>query len=193
MIKNFLFCISIFFILVACKGYKEEYNKITFSSQFFKKEKSIHLTLVNNTYDDFIVLVPSIISFKTKGSNYDKRLDFNPVEAHLVATNNVKYEIEMDSICKKVNNIYNINDAESKKYFPTATLIKKNEKMILKYVLNGNLVPNQIYTSKLMRMRDILNIPYNIEIIKNMLDYRKLDRTKIYLDDFFVKDSLEIK
>jgi cupin superfamily acireductone dioxygenase involved in methionine salvage len=80
-----------------------------------------------------------------------------------------------------------------RKYFPTAILIKKKEKKRLDYRLNNDFVTDRIYKSKFFKMRDVLNISQNIDILKKMVDYRQNDHYKIYIDDFNIKDSLQVK
>jgi len=181
----FFLCI----IVISCKDFNKQNDKIFFSAKFIKSEKKIELTLKNKTQEDFIVLIPKIIGFKISNPNYEKKIENNIIKASLMNNlDNSKYHAEMETIYKKIRDKNDFYDN-----FPTAILINKNDNLLLEYRVKGKLISNQIYKSKTFKMRDVLNVPYNVEIVENILNYRKSDGLKIYLDDFVIEDSLIIR
>ena len=179
----------IFITIISCCNKKND--TVELSYKFKKEEKKLELLLYNNTQEDFIVLIPRTISFTGNSSSTgDKTLDSKNPEATLSKEEQTNISRQMTQIESVLNPDTLMND---RKYFPTAILIKKKEKKRLDYRLNNDFVTDRIYKSKFFKMRDVLNISQNIDILKKMVDYRQNDHYKIYIDDFNIKDSLQVK
>jgi hypothetical protein len=166
-------------------------GKIELSYSFEKKEKKINLVLQNNTNEDFIVIVPKTLAFfNSKHSGDEKLEEYKDLNAKILNKENTVFSKQIDSINSSLIPSALPNTMES---FPTAVLVKKKEKKQLEYKFNNNFTLNKEYKSSFSKMRDILNIPYNLEMVKKMLECRKDDQYKIYLDDFVIRDSIKVK
>lgn len=192
--KYLLLIIPIGLIVTSCKYSCKENDQVSFSAKFIKNEKKIEMKLENSTPEDFLVIIPRAIGLKNQAIVVDPETGSKIIEAYLTTNlKKTKYSMEMDTIYDKVDQKNGFSNDSSKQTFLDAVLIKKNEKILLNYKVDSDLIPNQIYKWRLFKMRDVLNVPYNIDIIRQLLEYRKSDGIKIYLDDFNVKDSLIIK
>lgn len=176
---------------IACNKNSSSSDKIELSYSLENKEKKINLVLYNNTDEDFIVIISKTLSFDSKHSASEKLEEYKPLDADLLSQENTSFSKQIDSINLSLNPDTSPNDI--KHSFPTAVLVKKKEKKQLEYKFNNNFTLNKEYKSSFSKMRDILNIPYNLEMIKKMLECRKDGQYKIYLDDFVIKDSIKVK
>ncbi|REC49018.1 hypothetical protein [Chryseobacterium pennipullorum] len=166
-------------------------DKIELSYSFEKKEKKINLVLFNNTNEDFIVIISKTFNFDSKHSGSEKLEEYTSLNADLSNPENTVFSKQIDSINLSLNPSASPEDMKAS--FPTAVLVKKKEKKQLEYKFNNNFTVNREYKTSFGKMRDILNIPYNLEMLKKMLECRQDDQYKIYLDDFAIKDSIKVK
>lgn len=176
-------------LMIACKD--NNTDKIELSYSFEKKEKKISLTLRNNTNEDFLVIISKSFNFDGKHSGNEKLEEYKPLDAHLLNQENTVFSKQIDSINLSMNPSASPEDI--KDYFPTAILVKKKEQKKLDYKFNNNFTVNKEYKTSFSKMRDLLNTPYNLEMLKKMLECRKDEQYKIYLDDFVIKDSIKVK
>lgn len=176
-------------ILTACGN--SHNDAVELSYEYKKDEKKLEVSFYNDTQEDFIVLVPKVLSFKGDSfSKSDKALDSKKPEAILSNGEKTTISHEMEQVRSLLSSDSLMID---RKYFPTAILLKKNEKKVLDYNFNNDFISGRTYKSDFFKMRDVLNIPQNLDIIKKMTEYRQNDHYKIYIDDFNIKDSLKVK
>ncbi|MGL6128493.1 hypothetical protein [Chryseobacterium artocarpi] len=189
--KLFKQLIVLSFLLCVISCTKNDRDKVELSYSFEKKENKINLILHNNTNEDFLVIISKTLNFDGKHSGSEKLEENRPVNAHLVNQEQTVFSKQIDSINSSLNPSASPNDI--RKLFPTAIYVKKKSTKQLEYKFNNNFVLNKEYKTSFSKMRDILNTPYNLEMLQKMLECRKDEQYKIYLDDFVIKDSIKVK
>ena len=175
--------------IISCT--KNDRDKVELSYSFEKKENKINLMLHNNTNEDFLIIISKALNFDGKHSGSEKLEENRPVNAYLVNQEQTVFSKQIDSINSSLNPSASPNDIKT--LFPTAVFVKKKSTKQLEYTFNNNFVLNKEYKTSFSKMRDILNTPYNLEVLQKMLECRKDEQYKIYLDDFVIKDSIKVK
>ncbi len=181
--------ILIFLILLtSCENSKSN-DTIELNYEFLKNEKKIELKFFNNTQENFIVIVPKVIGFNDMGSGENKVERYSNLQAIITTPT------ENTIIGRKMRNILleNTSLKTNMENSPTAISLKRGETKILNYKLENDFLRNHTYKSTFFKMRDVLNVPYNIDMIKKLLENKSENDYKIYLDDFTIKDSIVIK
>lgn len=184
-----LILLSILLCIISCT--KNDRDKVELSYSFEKKEKKINLMLHNNTNENFLVIMPKAFNFDGKQSGSEKLEENKPVNAYLINQEQTVFSKQIDSIHSFLSPGASSNDIKT--LFPTAVFIKKKSTKQLEYKFNNNFILNKEYKTSFGKMRDILNTPYNLEMVQKMLECRKDGQYKIYLDDFVIKDSIKVK
>ena len=188
--KSFKYLILSLFLLciISCKN---DTDKIELSYLFDKKEKKINLILYNNTHEDFLVIISKTFNFDERRSENEKLEEYKSADAYLINQEPTIFSKQIDSIHSSLSPGASPHDIMT--LFPTAVFVKKKSTKQLEYKLNNNFTLNNEYKTSFSKMRDILNTPYNLEMLQKMLECRKDRQYKIYLDDFVIKDSIKIK
>lgn len=189
--KLFKHLIVLSFLLCIISCTKNNSDRIELSYSFEKKENKINLMLHNDTNEDFLVIISKTLNFDGKHSGSEKLEENKPVNAYLVNQEQTIFSKQIDSINSSLNPSASPNDIKT--LFPTAIFVKKKSTKQLEYKFNNNFVLNKEYKTCFSKMRDILNTPYNLEMLQKMLECRKDEQYKIYLDDFVIKDSIQVK
>lgn len=196
----------IFFVsLLSCKSDFAE-DKVILNYQV--KEDKVYFEYYNNTNDDFILMIPNRIGIIEKKHTIKKENNnIISIDEDIIVEPVIEMFIE-----KQVKDIYNkilykaykdelsFSDTTINKISPILIIIKKGEKKKILYKIHNYhlLKLNKIYTYHFYKIRYRLNHHSELKVLSKftydneILNYRNNINYKLYLEDVFIKDSLEI-
>lgn len=192
----------------SCKKKEEFTDKVILNSNYNKTANILEIELTNDTKKNYIVLFSRSFTLKNYSNISKKSLkgqtDYGTVDR--ISDLNSDYELNAklktqlnSTITKEIKKIYENNFHISPNDYdsihlnlPTAFELDAGKKMILKYSLDKQPKVKGKYKASLVKMRDILNNEHNLNIARYIV-LKKTSNYDVYLDDFYIKDSIIVK
>ncbi|OPB97994.1 hypothetical protein [Elizabethkingia occulta] len=195
--------ILIFIFFSSCKE-KEFVDKIILNSSYNKDANALEIELSNDTKKNYIVLFSRSFTLSNHSDELKNQIDHGTVDKISDSNNDYKLSAKLKTYInstslKEIKKIYeekfhiSPNDYDSVHLnFPTVFEINAGRKIVLRYNLDKQPKVKGEYKVKSVRMRDVLNNDHNISLAREIV-LRKRSNFDVYLDDFYVKDSILVK
>ncbi|WP_125932322.1 hypothetical protein [Elizabethkingia anophelis] len=192
--------------MFSCQKYKNV-DAIILNSRYEKKDSILQLNFYNNTKHAYIVPISRMLYLKKESDKKNKDSDTNmttesivdrysnktALYAYLVTPLNYKSTDSIRRICREMSSI-TLEEYDEAENFPTAFEIASGERMELKYQLKRAPQLEGTFKVNVTKMRDVLNDnTWYLEVLKRLIERRDYKKYKVYIDDFFIQDSIIVK
>ncbi|HIB8182281.1 TPA: hypothetical protein ACWX1I_003699 [Elizabethkingia anophelis] len=201
-----VFIVIMFFFVFSCQKYKDA-DAIILNSRYEKKDSMLRLVFFNNTKQAYIVPITRMLYLRDESHKKNKDSDTNMVSesivdrysnktalyAFLVTPLNYKSTNRIRKICTDMSST-TFEEYDDVENFPTAFEIASGGKIELKYQLKRAPQSENTFRAGVTKMRDVLNNnTWYLEVLKMMIETRDYKKFNVYIDDFYIQDSIIVK
>ncbi|SEH34686.1 hypothetical protein [Chryseobacterium culicis] len=194
--KKYIMIFLLIFLFSCSKKQEGRKDTVTLEYKYNLNKKEYYLIFSNKTNENLTILVPNELAFVLyyKTDEEDTKNILENVER--VIHCNIKNRSPSKSAMILKKSYFSYFHENDSKYEFTAVDLKCNEKKEILYDILVNKKTNfghgNLYKQYIPKMRDLLNQKYFVGVINQYLEFNE-HSYKLYLEDFYVRDSLIIK